>query len=99
MSIWKCPQCDGTAVSVVDSRRSRLREQDTIRRRRQCDECAHRWTTYEFHIGSNDLQLRLGWLSGDLADTIRSCEKAIKTIRGNNGDDIQADDVGPVQAA
>lgn len=37
-----CPKCCGT-TSVVDSRPAR----QTIRRRRKCDSCSHRFTTYE----------------------------------------------------
>lgn len=37
-----CPKCD-FRTTVVDSRPSA----GTIRRRRECDRCQHRWTTYE----------------------------------------------------
>lgn len=37
-----CPEC-GAETSVIDSRPSG----DQIRRRRQCDRCAKRFTTYE----------------------------------------------------
>lgn len=41
----KCPFCSSTNSSVVDSRDSK--EGETIRRRRQCDACEKRFTTYE----------------------------------------------------
>ena len=34
----------GNQVKVIDSRQE---EGNTIRRRRECDECQHRFTTYE----------------------------------------------------
>ncbi|MFA5801691.1 MAG: transcriptional regulator NrdR [Thermoleophilia bacterium] len=41
----KCPFCDSTETKVVDSRDTDSR--DAVRRRRECLECQHRFTTYE----------------------------------------------------
>ena len=41
----RCPYCGNTEDKVVDSRESR--EGDVIRRRRECVECARRFTSYE----------------------------------------------------
>lgn len=41
----KCPYCAHTGSSVLDSRDSE--DGSVIRRRRQCDKCKKRWTTYE----------------------------------------------------
>jgi transcriptional repressor NrdR len=41
----RCPKCGHQDDKVIDSRASR--EGSTIRRRRQCLECSHRFTTYE----------------------------------------------------
>ena len=41
----RCPKCGGQEDKVVDSRASR--EGATIRRRRECIACGHRFTTYE----------------------------------------------------
>jgi transcriptional repressor NrdR len=41
----RCPHCGGQEDKVVDSRASR--EGATIRRRRECITCQHRFTTYE----------------------------------------------------
>ncbi|HSA59375.1 MAG TPA: transcriptional regulator NrdR [bacterium] len=41
----KCPFCNHPNSSVVDSRDSK--EGETIRRRRECDTCGKRFTTYE----------------------------------------------------
>ncbi|TAK98291.1 MAG: transcriptional repressor NrdR [Verrucomicrobia bacterium] len=41
----RCPKCGGQEDRVVDSRSSR--EGSTIRRRRECAQCNHRYTTYE----------------------------------------------------
>ena len=38
-----CPECNKDDIKVVDSRDSLK----TIRRRRACKSCGHRWTTYE----------------------------------------------------
>jgi transcriptional repressor NrdR len=41
----RCPKCSGQDDKVIDSRASR--EGATIRRRRECITCGHRFTTYE----------------------------------------------------
>ncbi len=41
----RCPFCGHTQAKVVDSRASK--ENDSIRRRRECLNCARRFTTYE----------------------------------------------------
>jgi transcriptional repressor NrdR len=41
----KCPRCISTKVRVVDSRESI--DGDVVRRRRECDECEYRFTTFE----------------------------------------------------
>jgi transcriptional repressor NrdR len=41
----KCPYCGFTQDRVVDSRESK--ESDSIRRRRECESCNRRFTTYE----------------------------------------------------
>src|SRR6267142_5194645 len=41
----RCPKCGCLDDRVIDSRASR--EGATIRRRRECTACAHRYTTYE----------------------------------------------------
>src|SRR3989442_2290027 len=41
----RCPKCGGQDDKVIDSRASR--EGATIRRRRECLACGHRFTTYE----------------------------------------------------
>ena len=41
----KCPYCGHTQDKVIDSRESK--EADSIRRRRECERCTKRFTTYE----------------------------------------------------
>lgn len=41
----KCPFCNKEDTKVIDSRPAE--ESNSIRRRRQCDECGRRFTTYE----------------------------------------------------
>jgi transcriptional repressor NrdR len=45
VAIMKCPYCQASDTKVIDSRTSR--EGFSIRRRRLCVECEHRFTTYE----------------------------------------------------
>lgn len=41
----RCPRCEQTGTRVIDSRD--LEGGSTIRRRRECGACSHRFTTYE----------------------------------------------------
>ena len=41
----KCPFCGRVEDKVIDSREAKIG--DTIRRRRQCEDCGRRFTTYE----------------------------------------------------
>jgi transcriptional repressor NrdR len=41
----KCPVCGDADTRVIDSRS--IKDETEIRRRRHCDACAHRFTTYE----------------------------------------------------
>ncbi|MBW2277420.1 MAG: transcriptional repressor NrdR [Deltaproteobacteria bacterium] len=41
----RCPACGDPGTRVIDSRA--IKEDTEIRRRRMCDACAHRFTTYE----------------------------------------------------
>jgi transcriptional repressor NrdR len=45
MSLMKCPFCGAVDDRVVDSRESR--EGEVIRRRRECESCGRRFTSYE----------------------------------------------------
>jgi transcriptional repressor NrdR len=45
LSNMRCPKCGNQDDKVIDSRASR--EGSTIRRRRECLQCSHRFTTYE----------------------------------------------------
>src|SRR5208282_1679403 len=44
-NFMRCPKCGNQDDKVIDSRASR--EGSTIRRRRECLQCSHRFTTYE----------------------------------------------------
>ena len=41
----RCPRCENGTTRVIDSRD--LENGSTIRRRRECEACGHRFTTYE----------------------------------------------------
>ncbi|MBB1578867.1 MAG: transcriptional repressor NrdR [candidate division SR1 bacterium] len=48
----KCPKCSNMDSKVVDSRM--IEEGGVIRRRRECERCGHRYTTFE-RIGNVEL--------------------------------------------
>lgn len=43
----KCPSCGYKKTRVLDSRRTKG---GTMKRRRECESCGVRWTTYEVDI-------------------------------------------------
>lgn len=48
----KCPKCGAEALGVSDSRDAL--EGATVRRRRRCEACAHRFTTVEVPIPNDE---------------------------------------------
>ena len=75
----KCPKCSATHSRVVDSRHAD--EANAIRRRRECENCGTRFTTFE-HIEVSPLILREKILNG----LVRSCEK--RPVRYQQLEDI-----------
>jgi transcriptional repressor NrdR len=49
----RCPHCGHTQHRVIDTRDAG----EDIRRRRRCDDCGHRFTTYE-HVAANLLVVK-----------------------------------------
>jgi transcriptional repressor NrdR len=45
MAVMKCPYCENDGTKVIDSRHTE--EGHVIRRRRECEKCGKRFTTYE----------------------------------------------------
>ena len=52
----RCPNCEATGTRVIDSRD--LENGSTIRRRRECEACGHRFTTYERPEGARLIVLK-----------------------------------------
>ena len=42
----KCPKCDSPKIGVADSRNAF----GTIRRKRECKDCKHKWLTFEVTV-------------------------------------------------
>ncbi len=75
----RCPSCGHQEDRVIDSRSTR--EGRAIRRRRECMDCAHRFTTYEY-VEANTLLVvkkdsrREPWNREKLMNgLLRACEK------------------------
>ncbi len=75
----RCPKCAHLDDKVIDSRT--VRNGDVIRRRRVCQKCGHRFTTYEEVVKSNLRVIKRDGRHEDLdrkkllAGIIRACEK------------------------
>ena len=84
----KCPYCDFAGTKVLDSRSAN--ENKSIRRRRECEQCFRRFTTFEMieetplmvikKDGSREEFSRDKLMRG----LIRACEK--RPAGGNDGD-------------
>src|SRR3954451_24325395 len=75
----KCPYCGFTQDRVVDSRESK--EADSIRRRRECEGCNKRFTTYErideipYMVVKKDGRREKFERQKVLSGLLRACEK------------------------
>src|ERR1700687_1321182 len=75
----KCPYCGFTQDRVVDSRESK--EADSIRRRRECERCNKRFTTYErideipYMVVKKDGRREKFERQKVLSGLLRACEK------------------------
>ena len=103
----RCPKCGATKSSVIDSRQAE--EGNTIRRRRECDECQHRFTTYE-RVEERTLVVvkKDGTREQIFNGIIRSAQKRPvssdeinmvvnrieQKLRGRNENEIQSEDIG-----
>lgn len=79
----KCTQCPSDDIKVIESRD--VAEGQAIRRRRMCNSCGHRFTTYErlerpqLIIVKNDGKRELFNRAKLLAGLYRACEKTAVT--------------------
>ena len=75
----KCPFCNHLDDKVVDSRAAKIG--DTIRRRRECEKCGRRFTTYErideipYMVVKKDGRREKFERQKVLAGLLRACEK------------------------
>ncbi len=91
-----CPSCQASGTRVIDSRD--LENGSTIRRRRECETCGHRFTTYERPEGARLIVIKRDGSREDferakvLAGLMKACEKRPVTIARleQAADDIEA---------
>ena len=84
----QCLRCGSLHVSVYDSRAwySRETKTNTVRRRRSCDACDHRWTTVEIPedlmklLNTHSAPKALRKASSDLAKIALDLRDAAKQI-------------------
>jgi transcriptional repressor NrdR len=92
-----CPSCQASGTRVIDSRD--LDNGSTIRRRRECETCGHRFTTYERPEGARLLVIKRDGSRQDfdrgkvLAGLMKACEKRPVTLARleQAADDIEAE--------
>ena len=82
-----CPSCNATDTKVIDSRPAE--NGLSIRRRRQCDDCGHRFTTYERLEPQLMVRKRNGLLEAFSAPKLASVISAALAARPVSGSDIQ----------
>jgi transcriptional repressor NrdR len=80
----RCPRCSEPSTRVIDSRD--LENGSTIRRRRECEACAHRFTTYERPEGARLVVVKRDGSRQEfergklLAGLMKACEKRPVTL-------------------
>lgn len=80
----RCPRCAEPSTRVIDSRD--LENGSTIRRRRECEACAHRFTTYERPEGARLVVIKRDGTRQEferakvLAGLMKACEKRPVTL-------------------
>jgi len=82
-----CPSCNATDTRVIDSRPAE--NGISIRRRRECDVCGHRFTTYERLEPQLMVRKRSGRLEAFSAPKLASGISASLADRPVSGSDIQ----------
>lgn len=83
----RCPSCNATDTSVIDSRSAE--SGISIRRRRECGVCDHRFTTYERLEPQLMVRKRNGRLEAFSAPKLASGISASLADRPMSGSDIQ----------
>ena len=92
----RCPRCEATGTRVIDSRD--LEGGTTIRRRRECEACSHRFTTYERPEGARLIVIKRDGVRQDFdrtklqAGLLKALEKRPVTLAQveHAVDDIEA---------
>jgi transcriptional repressor NrdR len=80
----RCPRCAEPSTRVIDSRD--LENGSSIRRRRECEACAHRFTTYERPEGARLIVVKRDGSRQEferaklLAGLMKACEKRPVTL-------------------
>jgi transcriptional repressor NrdR len=80
----RCPRCSDSSTRVIDSRD--LENGSTIRRRRECETCSHRFTTYERPEGARLVVVKSDGSRQEfergklLAGLMKACEKRPVTL-------------------
>ena len=81
MSGFPCPSCGGHSV-ITDSRATALGDVPSVRRRRECEVCGARWTTWE-------TRGQLGAIARAVEgahEQLRRAQDVIKTLRTAAGE-------------
>jgi transcriptional repressor NrdR len=83
----ECPDCGATDTRVIDSRPAEAGS--AIRRRRECESCSHRFTTYERLEPQLVVRKRNGRLEAFSAPKLASGVSAALADRPVSGSDVQ----------
>ena len=92
-----CPACGAPTTRVIDSRPAEGGQ--TIRRRRECETCAHRFTTYERLEPFSTAKLSAG-ISAALADrpvsgsSIERLADKVEASLRSHGTQVSSEDIG-----
>lgn len=81
-----CPKCKSYETKVIDSRLTE--DWQTIRRRRECEKCNFRFTTFERKEFVNFLVIKNSWIK-ELYDQTKLKRSILKAFNKRNIDEIK----------
>jgi transcriptional regulator NrdR family protein len=86
----RCPACRANDVTCIASRHTK----HSVKRRRRCNECEHRWTSYESTIDFPAEFAKLKALAADVKRRNRALEaelvRAVDALRKMRAQELKA---------
>lgn len=77
-----CPRCPSSRISIIDCRPA---DNCVVRRRRECEDCGFRYSTYEISDVAFNAILRISAESGKAAAALKAAIAAVQKLASDIG--------------